>query len=233
MIHFIHLKNYPILEQLRLEEALLRTDHRSFCIVNEGSSKAIVMGISSKADELVDLEKAKAQEIPVIRRFSGGGCVIVSHATLFVSFIFTKELLSLPPFPEPLLKWTEGFYQNALKLDNFHLRENDYVLGEKKCGGNAQYIKKDRWVHHTSFLWDYHPDDMKLLHFPKKVPSYREGRSHGDFLCTLKEAFPEMGSFSEAVKKELKTRFRVKNLSLEEAKQALSTPHRTSTIVLE
>lgn len=31
----------------------------------------------------------------------------------------------------------------------FSLRENDYVLGERKMGGNAQSITGKSWIHHT------------------------------------------------------------------------------------
>lgn len=231
-MHLLELKNFPILEQLKLEEALLRTDERSFCIVNEGSPSSIVMGISSKPEELLSIEQVQKRNIPVIRRFSGGGCVIVSAHTLFVSFIFAKDLLDLPSFPEPIHEWAEGFYQKALGVKDFCFRENDYVIAEKKCGGNAQYIKKDRWVHHTSFLWDYAQEDMDLLLFPKKVPSYRQGRSHDEFLCRLKETLPDKESFFHGVKKELKRRFEVKNFTLEEAKRIAEIPHRKSTTLL-
>ncbi len=30
-------------------------------------------------------------------------------------------------------------------------------------GGNAQTITRDRWVHHTSFLWDFLPANMGYL----------------------------------------------------------------------
>jgi len=43
------------------------------------------------------------------------------------------------------------------------LRENDYVLGPRKMGGNAQSIIKNRWVHHTSFLWDFDVLKMRYL----------------------------------------------------------------------
>lgn len=43
------------------------------------------------------------------------------------------------------------------------MRENDYLFGSHKIGGNAQSIIKDRWVHHTSFLWDYKPERMRYL----------------------------------------------------------------------
>ena len=56
MLHFLHLKNIPIWKQLQIEEALLRIDNRNFFILNEGSPKAIIMGISGKEEELIHLE---------------------------------------------------------------------------------------------------------------------------------------------------------------------------------
>ena len=49
----------------------------------------------------------------------------------------------------------------------------DYVFGEHKFGGSAQSITKDRWLHHTSFLWDYHMPRMAYLKIPKRAPEYR------------------------------------------------------------
>lgn len=53
------------------------------------------------------------------------------------------------------------------------LRLADYAFGQRKFGGNAQAITKQRWLHHTSLLWDYDPTNMQLLKFPSKVPQYR------------------------------------------------------------
>lgn len=50
----------------------------------------------------------------------------------------------------------------------------DYVFAERKFGGNAQAITNKRWLHHTSFLWDYDPDNMAVLKNPRKQPQYRQ-----------------------------------------------------------
>mmetsp|Transcript_35646 Transcript_35646/g.86298 ORF Transcript_35646/g.86298 Transcript_35646/m.86298 type:complete len:321 (-) Transcript_35646:19-981(-) len=71
----------------------------------------------------------------------------------------------------------------------FRLRENDYVIGDLKMGGNAQSIVKDGWLHHTSFLWDYEISHMQYLMLPKKKPDYRGERSHRDFLVRLKSVY--------------------------------------------
>lgn len=212
MINFLQTENLPIIDQLHIEEALLKTNEDNWCFVNIGSPLSIVLGSSNKKEEFIDLEKTK---VPVIKRFSGGGTVVVDENTVFVSFIFSKKRLNFS-FPEEIFRWTESFYKKIFP-DSFSLTENDYTIENKKCGGNAQYIKKQRWLHHTSFLWDFEKRNMELLKFPKKTPSYRNARAHEDFLCTIKEHFDSKGHFASLVKKNLKELFQIKDVSIEEA----------------
>ena len=55
----------------------------------------------------------------------------------------------------------------------FRLRENDYVLGDRKVGGNAQSVGSGGFLHHTSFLWDWDDANMDYLVLPQKRPAYR------------------------------------------------------------
>lgn len=57
----------------------------------------------------------------------------------------------------------------------------DYAIGDRKFGGNAQSITKNRWIHHTSFLWDYEVKNMSYLKLPAKVPKYRLVSLYLDF----------------------------------------------------
>jgi lipoate-protein ligase A len=91
---------------------------------------------------------------------------------------------------------TASSVSSALQSPEFRLRENDYVFGELKMGGNAQSIVKDGWLHHTSFLWDYDPSNMEYLTVPEKRPSYRGDRSHSEFLVNLRSLYgPSSGPF--------------------------------------
>ena len=57
-------------------------------MVNTGmTGKAIVMGFSGKPLELLEVEKVRQDEIPVLRRYTGGGTVIVDHMTFFASIV--------------------------------------------------------------------------------------------------------------------------------------------------
>jgi lipoate---protein ligase len=228
-MNLLRLKSYPIYEQLLLEEMLLRSDTGNWCLINEGSTPAIVMGISGKKEELVDCAMAAQQGIPLIKRFSGGGTVIVDEDTLFVTFICQKHLHDFSAYPEPILRWTEALYREALQHPEFRLRENDYAISDRKFGGNAQYIKKDRWLHHTSFLWDYSSEKMQYLLHPKKMPAYREGRSHEEFLCRLSEYFSDKEEVIDRIVGAIEKRFSIQRISLEEALAKRSEPVRLST----
>jgi len=177
----------------------------------------------------LDCEKVKSDAIPVIRRFSGGGTVITDAFTLFSSFIFNHSLLSIPPFPESILQWTASFYKKALDLEHFNLKEHDYALNNLKCAGNAQYLRKERFVHHSTFLWDFSKDNMNYLLQPKKMPAYRENRSHLDFLCTLKPFISSIELMREKIIWHLQTMFKVEQILLEDLRMILDIPHRKTT----
>ena len=213
-------KLFPIHEMLKIEESIMRCDTRRenvYVLLNEGTpDKSIVMGASGDVEKLVFSEHTKADNIPIVKRFSGGGTVLVDHRTMFVSIVGSHKFLkhmSFDPtlsskiaerenikeqqykaYPEDIMAWSAGFYSPIFpKTLNFQLRENDYIFyGDKKFGGNAQYItggKLQRWVHHTSFLWDMDETLMeKYLKLPEKKPQYRSARSHTDFLVTLKNS---------------------------------------------
>lgn len=231
--NLLNLSSFPIYKQLQMEEALLRLDHRNWCIINEGSPKAIVMGISGKADELIDWKKVDQNPLPIIRRFSGGGTVVVDEDTLFVTFICQKDLHPFHPFPEHIHNWLAKFYQDAFDIPSFGWRENDYVIGEKKCGGNAQYLKKDRWLHHTTFLWNFRSEHMDYLLKPKKTPAYRAGRSHEDFVCRLFPHFSSKERVIKTIEMTLAKRYSVAVATLEEISHLCSLEHRQATTLVQ
>jgi lipoate-protein ligase A len=171
------------------------------------------MGISGVPSLLLDLHKVKNDNIPVFQRFSGGGTVIVDETTLFVTFILSKSALPILPFPEPILRWSADLYRSAWEIPGFDLRENDYIIHDRKCGGNAQYIQKERWLHHTSFLWDFRAENMEYLLLPQKRPQYRKDRPHGEFLCRMKDAGRNPDQMIESLRRELVKRFYIEDFS--------------------
>ena len=154
-----------------------------------------------KPSLLVHEDAARAAQVQVIKRFSGGGTVVVDGNTQFVTLIFNQpDLPDVLAQPRAIMQWTEGFYRPLFSpFGSFCLREQgepsrrcaggragwgadaassaDYCFGQRKFGGNAQAITKNRWLHHTSFLWDFEPASMRLLRLPARAPAYRAVRA--------------------------------------------------------
>ena len=164
---------------VKLEEALFRSDSGSWCVLSQAPQPpTVVMGISGKPVEMLDVPSVQRDKINVLRRFSGGGTVVVDHDTLFVSFIIDSGscLQEVNAFPREIMRWSEEFYLPVFERlcrsrSRFKLEDTDYVFGSRKFGGNAQALSGKRWVHHTSFLWDYTPAHMHYLLNPQKQVS--------------------------------------------------------------
>lgn len=227
--HLLSFKNLHIFEQLQIEEALLRNDDRNWCLINYGSPPAIVLGISGAPFELVSSQRFQQKPLPLIRRFSGGGTVIVDHNTYFYTLIGNRSALDFACSPQGLMQWTEKIYRPAFSSLPFRLVDNDYALGDRKFGGNAQYITKDRWVHHSSFLWDFEKRHMDYLLMPKKIPSYRQQRQHQDFLCRLSEYFSDRDYFARAMVQALEKQFCLQPVSFHSIQSVLEGNHRRTT----
>ena len=228
-IHLLQLSDFTILQQLQIEEALLRADERNWCIINVGSPDSIVMGISGKTHELINLEKWSHSSIPIIKRFSGGGTIIADKNTIFITFINNVKDFGIPSYPRSIMEWSAKFYRPI--ISDFQLHEQDYTIKNKKFGGNAQAITKNRWLHHSSLLWDYDIDKMEYLLQPEKQPKYRKKRPHSEFLCRLCDNFSSVKEFTNLFIQQIEGNIIESDLKI--IKKVVLKPHRKSTIIIK
>lgn len=107
IVRLLQTSNLPILYMLRIEEALLRATQENWLFVNDGTrDPAVVLGISGKPQELVHVKEAQRARIPLIKRFSGGGTVIVDRNTVFSTLVFgTQSLPDVQPFPGNIMQY--------------------------------------------------------------------------------------------------------------------------------
>ena len=244
-----------VFDQLCLEEALFRSDTRTWVLLAEGAARApptLVLGVSGALDELVHRGAAAAAGALAIRRFTGGGTVVTDGGTLFASVIANRrDCAGAPLFPREVMRWSTGLYGPALDAltdaarggsgARFALSEHDYCLGDRKVGGNAQAVSRERWVHHTSFLWDAAPENLALLKLPAKRPEYRRDRPHDAFVTRLREHAPPgaaPGAFFAAVEARLRDAARgdegrVVEASLDDALAALPRNERRGNAFLQ
>jgi len=230
-LRLLRLPGWDICRMLRLEEALVRHAPGSWCLVNAlppNQTPTVVVGLGGKPHKLINADAlADAPEpVRVVKRFTGGGTVVVARGTVVASLVLEKAAAPCEPFPREIMNWTEPIYARAfedlLPDGALALRDHDYVVGDRKVGGNAQCIAKDKWIHHTSFLWDYADAHMGYLSLPEKRPAYRADRGHGDFVARLAEvgkvADPDAGAdaLAAALARELGLEFDIVAAGLEE-----------------
>ncbi|KAL4423656.1 hypothetical protein ABPG75_000957 [Micractinium tetrahymenae] len=237
VVRLLRLQGFPILQQLRLEEALLRATPHNWFVLNDGTlDPTVVLGVSGKPDQLVHLPLAAQQRVPLIKRFTGGGTVVVDADTIFTALIMQQQSLpEVAAYPRPVMQYTEQLFAAAFAPHGpFRLRENDYCYGERKFGGNAQAITKSRWVHHTSFLWDFQEERMALLKQPERQPEYRQGRDHLEFVLRLRELLPSRQRLLEQLCASVEAAgFRLQDASLAEAEEALAANKLCGTHLLD
>lgn len=224
---FLRLNGMSIFEQLKLEEALLRSSADNWCLINTNAPPAIVMGISGKPEKLLNIPLIKRDNITLIKRFSGGGTVYIDEKTVLVTFICNSTDTQVHPQPKAVLQWSEQLYKDV--FPGFQLCENDYAINKKKFGGNAQYLQKSRWLLHTSFLWDFELEKMEYLLMPETQPAYRALRNHDDFLCKLKSQFPCKESLIQSLCSHFASRFLMQARSIDDIETIVKSSHRQST----
>jgi lipoate-protein ligase A len=220
VLEFDHL---PIFEQLRIEEALLRAGEGNWCIINRGSDLAVVMGVSATPHEVVEIDRAKKMGATIIRRFSGGGTVVVDKETCFFTIILDEKELSYPNVHDTML-WMHELLSPVFVPHLLTLEEQDFAIDDLKIAGNAQCFASKRVLHHTSFLWSWQEEQMSLLSIPKRQPAYRRERSHAHFCNCLSSYFASKEHFVEALKKRLGHLFQI--CPVKGIGNILSKPHR-------
>lgn len=110
-LKILNLRGCHIFQQLRWEEILLRHTSHNWLVWNTGPvDPVIVVGYGGKAHELVHIDVAERDGIPLIRRYTGGGTVIVDQNSVFSSFIMNAEDASVTPYPKNIMKWSEDIY---------------------------------------------------------------------------------------------------------------------------
>lgn len=151
----------------------------------------IVLGRTGKSAEDVYEKLARQDGIPILRRSSGGGTILQGRGCLNFTLILDKRT-------DPALADIRKSYSMILAKIIAVLKPlgvpaafrpvSDLVIesSEKKFSGNAQRRARNFILHHGTILYDF---DISLitryLTIPRRMPDYRNLRSHSDFLANI------------------------------------------------
>jgi len=140
----------------------------------------LVMGRFQKEIYEANIDYLKANNIPILKRSTGGGTVYHDHGTLNITFCKPKN---------PLLKEGQkdsttfiSLIASALKDLEFDVRQderNGLYIGGKKILGSAASLTDNTLLVHCSLLVKTNLDTLeKAINWEPKYPSSENGASH-------------------------------------------------------
>lgn len=152
---------------------------------------AIVLGNSQLAEQELKVEAVLRDGIPVHKRISGGGAVLLSPGCVCLALRFRKnKSLSIHDYFALGSSVIVSAAKEELGLELFLRGTSDLACTaadvERKVAGSALYMPRDFVLYLVSVL--VQPDLAQLeayLAHPSKEPDYRAGRGHGAFLAGL------------------------------------------------
>ncbi len=153
-----------------------------------GGPPAAVMGSSERPEQVVDAEACARLGVDVLKRSTGGGSVLQTRDVLNYSLVMPAPA-SLDPKPgfRPGLDLICAILK-VLGIAGSPKGTSDVAVGDRKISGNAQARRWKALLVHGTLLVDFDYDlAAAVLRHPPREPSYRGGRSHRDFLITLRE----------------------------------------------
>jgi lipoate---protein ligase len=153
----------------------------------EWPAPAVVLGAAGVLATEVNVAACTALGVPILRRSSGGGTVVLGPGCLLYSLILRYDRA-------PELAQIGCSYCYLLDCICRHLKvdglqpagTSDLALGPHKVSGNAQQRKRHHLLHHGSLLFAFDAAQVeRYLFMPIRQPEYRHQRAHVDFLANL------------------------------------------------
>ena len=122
------------------------------------NAPSIIVGKHQNTLAEINVDYVKKNNIPVVRRLSGGGAVFHDLGNINFTFIQTGQSEMLVDFR----KYTQPILDVLLKLgiDAKFEGRNDLTIGGKKFSGNAEHIWKHRVLHHGTLLFSSEMTDL-------------------------------------------------------------------------
>lgn len=170
-------------DQLRLDEELL-VEGSAVIRFWEASTECVVLGRSGRCERDVYVDACRAASVPVLRRCSGGGAVLLGPGCLNYTLVLPLTWNTAWRDVRYSLHWVMNRMCNAMKVADLRVQGDcDLALNARKVSGNAQRRTQSAILHHGTILYNF--DAMRAEQFlrpPHRQPDWRGGRSHRDFL---------------------------------------------------
>jgi lipoate-protein ligase A len=178
-------------ENLALDEALLLEAEAGrggeSLRVWEWPTPAVILGSGCRWADEAHEAACRAAGVPILRRSSGGGTVLLGRGCLCFSLVLAFARDPLLTDIRPSYRFILSRVIAALGREGVEQAGiSDLALADRKFSGNAQQRKRHHLLHHGTLLYAF---DLSLvgryLRPPARQPEYRAGREHGAFITNL------------------------------------------------
>lgn len=172
---------------LTLDECLgepLFTPGSSPLLLGEPSSVAVVVGRFQTMEREVLLDQAAHWNIPVLRRRTGGGTVVLAPGQIVIGL----RLRALSGGPKVISQTAlapviSAITQHIGVVPSLRGDGDLTIDGRKILGSSLKISGSQAWYLAVLLVEDAITWIERLLPHPSREPDYRAGRSHADF-CT-------------------------------------------------
>lgn len=143
---------------LAIEELLLKNSKEEYLILGI-NNPSVIIGKHQSAHREVNTKFIIENDIPVIRRISGGGTVFHDKGNLNFTFIRQSETgkqVDFRKYTQPVIDFLLSLGVEA-KFEG----KNDLKVGGFKISGNAEHVHRNRVLHHGTLLFNTSLDMLR------------------------------------------------------------------------
>jgi lipoate-protein ligase A len=191
-------------QNLAFDEALLEWaeekpgDHE-YLRLWESTQPIVVVGRSSRVGKEVNEPFCRSEQIPILRRSSGGAAIVTGRGCLMYALVLSyaerPELKDITRAHSFILKQlitslgpllTRAGTITCAGTSDLALSHEANAATARKFSGNSLRMKRTHLLYHGTLLYDF---DLalieKCLRTPPRQPDYRNARPHGDFVMNV------------------------------------------------
>lgn len=144
----------------------------------------VVLGRNTPAADHVIVDACREDQVAVLRRFSGGGAVVLGPGCL--NYAVAVSLVSHPALADVATSFHVilGRIVGAMRISGLTVAGgSDLAIDGRKVSGNAQRRGRRAVLHHGTLLYDFDANlATRYLREPIRQPAYRARRPHAEFI---------------------------------------------------